>query len=203
SLLLLQEERATGSSDERKIIAAGLSSCRRMMELLDLYLEVSRLDAKEVAVSVEDVELEPLVRSVAEAQAPLASSRKISVSLAVPSGLSARADAALLRRVVENLLNNAIKFSPVSGSARIEAAASGAAVSLSFRDSGRGVPKEDLPSLFERYRGAEAQLGETRCGASLGLAFCRQALELMGGSIAARSRPGRGGEFVVSLPRSE
>jgi signal transduction histidine kinase len=118
----------------------------------------------------------------------------------VPPGLRVKADVGLLTRVLQNLLHNAYKFSPDGGVVRVSATAvEPGRAALSVRNEGTPITPEELPALFRRFTlGAAGRGGR---GTGLGLAFCREALKLMGGEIAVSSGGQAGTVFTVLLPR--
>jgi signal transduction histidine kinase len=112
-------------------------------------------------------------------------------------------DEARMHRVLANLLTNAVKYSPGGGMVRVTLNTTdgpdGSCAVVAVRDEGVGIPRDDLPHIFDRYhRGANA-VGRF-AGAGLGLASARELVELHGGSIAVESEEGKGSTFVVRLP---
>lgn len=190
--------------DLKEMVDIGARSCTRMMEMIDLYLDVARFDAGLMPIRLSVVELAPLLRRCVDEQGPLVRQKRIEVSLEIPSGLRAQADPELLCRAVHNVLNNALKFAPPEGRVAVAAEpASPTSVRLTIRDSGPGVPFEEIPKLFDRYQQAQTRRRGKGGGTGLGLAFCRQALEAMGGAISADSPPppGWGASFTLLLSR--
>ncbi len=198
-LMELHPEGAAASDDSAKLVDVSYRSCRRMVELLDLYLDVARFDADAMPAHLEDVELSGVVAEQAEEQAALARERRVTVVQAVPEGTVARADRQLLKRVVENLLNNAIKYNVSGGRVELGASSRDGEAVLSCRDTGRGIEAQDLPFIFDRFYQAEARRAGRIQGNGLGLTFCKEAAALMGGSISVESRPGEGTTFEVVL----
>ncbi len=186
-----------------EILRVGLDNCRRMAELLDLYLDVGDLESSSMPVSLQAVDADRAAAGALERQKALAERLGVELSRRRTSGLRALADPALLARVFQNLLDNALKFTPAGGRVELDACAAGPdAVEWSVVDTGCGIPAEELPRLFERESVTRArQAGKIR-GNGLGLDFCRRALEAMGGSIRAESELGRGSAFRVTLPRA-
>ncbi len=182
-------------------LAIAVRNCRRVTGLLDVYLDLARLDAGRMKVRPGDVDLAACARGVVEELSYLARERSLSVELDVAAGLFARADEELLARVLQNLLQNAYKFSPEGGVVRVSARPEepGRAV-LTVRNDGPRITEEELPSLFRRFsRGAAGEKGR---GSGLGLAFCREALLAMGGDVAVNSSESTGTVFTVVLPRA-
>jgi signal transduction histidine kinase len=107
-----------------------------------------------------------------------------------------------LTEAVVNLGNNAVKYSHMGSKVWIKAAEENGQVVISISDTGVGIPEEDLPLIFEdcyRAKSGQAVAG----GAGLGLGICRRIIETHGGSISARSEPGKGSTFVIRLPASK
>jgi signal transduction histidine kinase len=107
-------------------------------------------------------------------------------------------DGPRLRRVLDNLLSNAIKYSPAGGEVVVTLAADGDSAVLRVRDQGLGIPAEDLPHIFERFR--RARNAAEIVGTGLGLSGARQLVEQHGGTIQVESQEGAGSTFTVRLP---
>ncbi len=197
ALRLLEE---VHSSEDPDLVGLALRNCRRMMELLDLYLDVAQLDAAMMPVKLEDVELAGVAGDAVDEQRAAASAAGVLLELDVASALAARADRVLLGRVVGNLLNNAIKYNVKGGRVTVSAAKDDQGVALTVKDTGRGIAEVDLPHIFDRFYQAEARRAGRIKGNGLGLTFCKEALGLMSGEIGVASRIGEGSEFIVRLP---
>jgi two-component system sensor histidine kinase BaeS len=189
------------SHAEKDLIAIGLRSTRRMLELLNDHLDVAKLDAGMMPVEPEAVDLGALLAECVQDQASTAAQKEIAVSASAAPGLRALADPILARRVVQNLLNNALKFTPEGGRVSLSAVADGRRVTIRVEDSGPGIAAEDLPRIFDRYYQARARRAGRIRGVGLGLTFCREAMKAMGGEIAVESSPGKGTSFSLRLPR--
>ena len=112
----------------------------------------------------------------------------------------ARGNPVLLRRLVGNLIENAILYMPAGGSVAVRTACDGADCVLTVQDTGRGMTPEELAHVFERFYRAEGAGEAGAKGSGLGLSICRRIAELHGGSIAVESRPGKGSTFTARLP---
>ncbi|MFI5348355.1 MAG: ATP-binding protein [Elusimicrobiota bacterium] len=185
---------------DAEMIEIGMRNCLRMTELLDLYLDVSRFEAGQMRVEIKEIDCSEIARRCAEEQSPFARQRRIALVVDVPAGLRVLGDEELLPRVVQNLLNNAIKFTPESGRVEISAEEDSKEVRLSVSDTGPGIAAEDVPRLFDRYHQAKEWRGSKIKGSGLGLAFCRMALTAMRGGIQLESKPGEGSRFIIHLP---
>lgn len=203
-LRLIEETHKDADPQEAELLNVSLRSCRRVLHLLDDYLDVARLEAGLMPVRTEAIELDALARRCVEEQLGSARERSVTVDTGGEEGVVAAGDPDLLARVAHNLLANAIKFSPRGGRVAIETARAGAALAeLRVGDQGPGIGPEDQARLFERFfQGASGRAALTK-GTGLGLAFCFQALRAMRGAISVSSKPGGGSTFVARLPASD
>ena len=110
------------------------------------------------------------------------------------------ADPDRVHQIVKNLLANAIKYSPEGGPIEVETGVEGKYVTISITDHGIGVPPDELPHIFERFRRVEREEMSGITGSGLGLAIVKHLVELHSGKITVRSVPGEGSTFTVSLP---
>ncbi len=175
---------------------------RRLQQIVgDLFL-LARADAGERPRAVEELYLADLVAAVAHAVRTLAARKQITVTEHVDGDLPFRGDEGLLRRLLLNLVDNAIKFTPEGGRVDVTAAQRGAEYVIEVADTGPGVRPEDRARVFERFfraPPAEAAVA-TGSGAGLGLAIARWIAEAHGGGLSlARSGDG-GSSFAVTLP---
>jgi signal transduction histidine kinase len=188
---------ATQQQTEVQRIARG--STEHMLGLVNAILDVSRLESGQMPVSREPLRLRALAAEVMSLQQPLARDKHLVLENCVPDDLpEVPADAGLIRRVLENLVGNAIKFTPEHGCVRLSAAADEGEdqVVVTVRDSGPGLPPELRGSLFQKFVTGR-QGGH---GTGLGLAFCKLAVEAHGGRIWVESEPGAGAVFGFTLP---
>ena len=188
---------AAGSGE---LIGAAERSCRKMLELITLYLDVARLDAGVAETKPAPIRLADALRAEIAEQDARAREKNLEVSLTAPDEIVVEADADLLSRVVQNVLDNAVKFSPWGGRVEVSARVDGEQAALSIKDGGPGIAAEELPLLFDRYHQARARRAGKIQGTGLGLTFCREALKVMRGSIGVDSKLSEGAEFTVRLP---
>lgn len=194
--------RAHLAKEEDLLLVSSVRACARLLELLNLYLDIAKLDAGLMKTRESVVALAPLVKSCVEEQSAVARERRIKVVVDVPGEPAARADEGLLFRVAQNLLANALKFAPDGGHVWLAGRRREGWVELEVKDDGPGIAPEDRRFLFDRFFQAEARRGGKIQGTGLGLTFCREALRAMRGSIEVESAPGRGTAFLVRLPAS-
>ncbi len=164
----------------------------RLLQLVQQILERGRHRA--VTREIEPVDLAAIARALAD---DAVGERGIRVRAVGDAAVTAEVDASALRQVLENLVANAIAHSPEGAEVEIDVRLAGAAdqVRIEVLDRGPGIPEDELPLVFERYR----KSGESR-GLGLGLAICREIVEQHGGSIWAAAREGGGTRFVFTLP---
>lgn len=168
----------------------------RLRTLVENLLELARGDAERLAER-EPIDVSGLLRDVCASLEVLADDKGLTLTCELEDGLVAEGDGDALVRLFVNVLDNAIKYTDTGGVDVAGFAADGA-VAVTVRDSGRGVPAEQLPHLFERfYRGDASRSAE---GSGLGLAIARLIAEAHGGTIAISSGEGRGTTCEVCLP---
>ena len=189
---------APGLADQdRKLLDAADRNVRRQLTLIEGILELARLEEGALPVLRKEVPLAPLVEEVLGRSMPAAGARRLELLSEVPEDLPpVRVDPALVARVLENLVGNALKFSgPGAGPVRVAARRDGVMVEVHVQDSGPGVEEEIRPRVFEKFA-VGSQAGR---GSGLGLPFCRLAVEAHGGRIWLE-HPGPGAVFAFSLP---
>ena len=177
-------------------------SCLRISELLRTYLTLASLDAGAHSLSAEPLDLSSLAERAADEFRLSGEEAGVEIDVEVERGLLARADADLLPRVLQNLLGNAVKHSSSGGRVLVTAEPLGDGfVRLSVSDSGPGIPVADRRRIFERYCRIKDEAGEHLRGFGLGLTFCKQAVEAMGGAISVAAADSGGAVFRVDLVR--
>ena len=201
--VLQQKERTAEQYDE--FVGGVQDQLRQLVRLVDSLLTLARADAGFPLAQTQPVSMNEIVMEAVERCEPLARHREIRLVpiLAPPTDDGVEAvvsgDPALLRAVVDNLIRNAVRYSPIEEAVEIELCVDGQAVLVAVRDKGPGIPPEELDRVFDRFfhipRGDEAVPG-----AGLGLAIARGVATLHHGSIAASNRLEGGCEFVLRLP---
>ena len=181
-----------------------LSSGLRLAKLVDGILEMSRLDAADSALEREPVDIGCALRDCVGAHQQTARQRRISVAVEVtPNGGSAQLDPKALRRMLDVLLDNAIKFNVDGGTVLLKAQRVTDAIEVAVTDSGIGIAPEHLGKLFKPMVQLDGSLSRQHGGIGIGLALARRLAELHGGSIEVQSEPGKGSTFTLRLPVGE
>lgn len=180
--------------------------CERAGRLVERLLELARLDLRQEsrgrdrAPQPEPVDLSALAGGVVHALQPLARERGVALELTAPAALFIQADPHLVETALGNLVENALKYTPAGGQARVEVAAGPGAVRVAVSDTGPGIPADHLPHIFERFYRVDRARSRATGGAGLGLSIAAQAAALLGGRIDVESEPGRGSRFTLVIP---
>ena len=186
-------------TDARAVFDKVLASSAYLLDLVEEFLDLSKLEAGAMHVKPERVALTPFLRELAESFA-LIINKPVAFLSDVPEDLPVvSAEAAKLRVVIHNLLSNAAKF---TREGRIELAAASlpdGRTAIRVIDTGPGIPPDQHEAIFEIFHQLRPHDGETK-GIGLGLALARRFTRMMGGDIAVESAPGTGSTFTVLLP---
>ncbi len=198
--ILKDDDAAPG--DLRPDLEVMAGEVERLQGLIDDLFTLARAEVNGLALDVRPIDVGPLVRERVEAMTPLAwQSDRVEVVAEVPPDLPpALADPDRLEQALINLLRNGVRHTPPGGIVAVVVAAEPEHVRIEVRDTGAGIPPEDLPHIWERfYRGAEARAKDNR-GAGLGLPLVKELTEAMGGSVEVESAVGEGCCFTLRFP---
>ncbi|HET8675750.1 MAG TPA: ATP-binding protein [Blastocatellia bacterium] len=195
----LRRERAT--DEYRRVLASSLEEIARLTKLTDDLLTLARSDAGEAMLELEPVSLDRLASEAYNFIQPLADSARVALDfVASASPVIVEGDQKRLKQLFVNLLDNAIKYTPAGGSAHLALDREGENAIIEVSDTGRGIPAEALPHVFERfYRQSDPGDGRVN-GFGLGLAISKWIVEAHGGTIEVSSLQGSGSRFRVRLP---
>lgn len=187
------------ASERTRYLARAHQQSQRLEALVQSLLDLSRIEATESRSNFSPVDLTQLVREVGEQFASRAEQSDRSFTMNLPEeAVSVLGNEVQLRQVVINLLENTLKFTPGNGSISVALERVGNEVVLTIRDTGIGIPSEDLPHLFERFhRGRNAS---EYAGNGLGLAIVKAIVSGHGGHVSIQSQAGQGAQVIVTLP---
>jgi two-component system sensor histidine kinase KdpD len=171
-----------------------------MTRLVNNVLDMARFEGGAVRLDRQWYPLEELVGGVLSRLKPRLADHPVEVALA-PNLPWVQADAVLIEQVLENLLENAVKYTPVGSPITLSAAVRPGEVEISVADRGPGLAPEDAKRVFEKFYRVRPE--ESQSGAGLGLTICRAIVEAHGGRIWAERNPGGGAVFRFTLPQSE
>ena len=169
----------------------------RLLRLVENLLTASNLENHELSVSIGRVLFEDLVREVVEGLSNEASRIHVSVPDDLPVLYT---DRQLLSRVLQNLVDNALKYSPEEAPCELEAKAEGEDLVFWVQDYGVGISPQELPKIFDRFYQVDSSSTRSFRGAGLGLSLVQDLLDHLGGQIEVVSRPGEGSRFTVRIP---
>ncbi len=172
----------------------------RLVRLSKNLLFLARLEQGQRRPHLEEQDFSALLGAIAEQMQPLAQAKHISLVEQISPGLTLQGDVDYLIRLMMNLLDNAIKYTPAGGQITLQANRHGRDVFIKVSDTGPGVPAEHIPALFDRFYRVAADRSRDSGGAGLGLAIAAEIVRAHQGRLEVHNRPGGGAQFVVSLP---
>jgi len=184
---------------QRAYVEAVRRSGTTLLRLVNDALDITRIEARRLVLESECVPLRTVTGEVVALAEARAGEKRIALSVAVDAGvpLSIRGDTIRLRQILQNLVNNAVKFTE-RGRVSLHVARDGDELVMTVSDTGPGMSAELCERVFSRFeQGGSPQRAE---GTGLGLAICHELCLLMGGGIGVRSTPGQGSDFIVRLP---
>lgn len=183
---------------QAEYLQAACDSSEKLVDLVNNMLDLSRFEAGKMGLELVPGTLHETVREAFQELRPAAQKARLQLHIGPVPNRPVLHDRATVQRVFANLLSNAIKFTPEGGRVDIEFEEVGQDLVVSVRDTGKGVPPDQLHRLFDEF----TQVGreDARRGSGLGLSICRKIVESHGGRIWAESEPGRGSRFCFTLP---
>jgi heavy metal sensor kinase len=190
----------TDVSEYESMAASTIEECDHLLEMINTMLMISKTESGVDKVSPKEVDITAIVRRACELFSPTAEDKQINLNCSVQDGILLMGDSPMIQRMLSNLLDNAIKYTPSGGKVSISASQSPAQVVVAVKDTGIGISSRDLPHIFERFYRCDQS--RSQAGIGLGLSLSRAIARAHGGDIAAESMPNQGSTFTVSLPKS-
>jgi heavy metal sensor kinase len=200
----LRRERS--NEEYKRALTSNLEEIMRLSRLVEDLLTLARGDTGRVELRCEPVDLNDLCRRMAEYITPLADQRDQTLIYEPPLGaetapVTISADMLRIKQLLLNLLDNAIKYTERRGKITLGLKTEEKVAIITVTDTGRGIPPEDLPHIFERFFRRSAKTADrTAAGFGLGLSIVKWIVDSHGGRIEAKSEVGKGTEFIVRLP---
>jgi signal transduction histidine kinase len=203
---MLTELIATGASKDgvTSQVEHIRDAAKRLTAMVDHLISDAMADAFDITIRREAVDIAALVNEVTEANQPLAHNKQQIITVSGPPNRMTMCDADRIREAIDNLVSNAIKYSPLGGRISVEVTSDGGNAAISVTDQGAGLSPEDLGRLFGRFQrlSAKPTAGESSTG--LGLSIVKRIIDMHGGDVTARSDgPGLGSTFTITLPAAE
>lgn len=188
------------TQDQRQQVDTIIATTFDLTELVNLLLEVSRFELGRIKVNRQTVDLGAFLKEIVDATAIQAKEKGVRFTATIPRSLPPRGlDNRLTRMTLDNLLGNAVKYTPAGGSVAFTVALRGGTLACEVRDTGCGIPKEDQKQLFTKLFRA-SNVRDTVEGNGFGLYIAKGAVERQGGTISFASEPNRGTTFLVEIP---
>jgi signal transduction histidine kinase len=185
---------------QRGVLDRVQANGKHLLGLINDVLDLSKIEAGQLKLGLEDYAMPGVVQSVVAATESLASGKGLKLVAHVAEGLPAgRGDERRLAQVLLNLVGNAIKFTE-QGSVEIRAARDGENFALAVADTGLGISAEDQVRIFEEFQQVDNTSTRKKGGTGLGLAISKRIVEMHGGRLSVESEPGKGSVFRVDLP---
>ena len=200
---VLQDDEHPLAHELRDYLSSMHRNATRLLRLINNLLDLSKLEAGKVYLRYESVELSSFVASMFPPFNALARSKKLRLALEGAEVEPVQVDAEKLDTVLQNLLANALKFTPAGGSVTARVSEDATHVIVAVSDTGIGIAQKDLPIIFDRFAQADGTATRRFGGTGIGLALVKELVEVHGGTVAARSEPGVGSTFEVRLPKGE
>ncbi len=198
---LFLKDKSLSADDRKHHLKIAIQHCERLSNLVNELFELAKLDSSEIQVRYEPFNISELAHDVVQKFDLAAKEKQLSIQIDLDPGLPfVNADIAMIERVIENLLENAVRHTPAGGSIRLTFSPQNTDIAVGVSDTGCGIPGEDLPFIFDRFYRREKPGAGNLGYSGLGLAIARRILELHEKSIRVESTPGSGTTFTFLLP---
>ena len=185
---------------EPQVFASQLEEIDRLKRLIDQILTLARAESGQIALAMAPVDIGDLASSLVEELQPIADAREIALEYGQHDRVIVNGDAGWLQRLLINLLDNALKFTPAGGRVDLGIARAGASARITVSDNGVGMSPEDARRAFDRFFRADPARSSTTEGAGLGLSLAQWIVHSHHGTISVASSRGSGSAFTVTLP---
>ena len=205
---VLVEALADGIIDDPDTSRRYLQQARKQIDhlslLIDDLFQVSQLDAGGIPLNLEPASLSDLISDTLENFSGLASQQGVVLTGSAAPGIDPlQMDVQRIGRVLNNLVSNALRYTPTGGTVSVQAKVVAETVRVTVQDSGEGIAPNDLPHVFDRFYRGEKSRNQATGGSGLGLAIAKGIVEAHGGQIDVESNPGRGARFHFCLPKKD
>jgi PAS domain S-box-containing protein len=195
---------APGSLDaerQAEFLARIAASGDYMLRLVNNLLDLRRMESGVEQLQPSTIHVDRILQLVVAMARPRATEKQVELTLDVEPGLRpVLTDELLVRRIIDNLISNAIKYTPAGGSVKVEAGQRGDTIQVAISDTGIGLSEEEQAMLFQRFFRSSRPEARQERGTGLGLALVQESIRRLGGHIAVSSRMGEGSTFTVSIP---
>ena len=185
----------------RELLADCVEESDRVLVMLNTLMDISEAESGTMQLRREPVGLAEVVARALDLYREVAEAKGVTLTASAPADVVVTADRTRLEQVAANLIDNAVKYTPPGGRVDVDVRREGAAAVLRVRDTGPGIPADELPRIFDRLFRGDTSRAER--GLGLGLSLVKAIVEAHGGTVEVASEPGRGSAFTVRLPQSD
>jgi signal transduction histidine kinase len=189
-----------GSHDYEVMAGNIIEECDRLLSMINMMLDISEAEAGISRLNKSEFNPSIMVEEACELFQTMADDKAIRIDCDINSSSNIYADEQKLQRVIANLLDNAVKYSPAGNSINVSVYEDDQGVNISIKDNGTGISQNDLPHIFKRFYRCDSS--RSRPGVGLGLSWAQAVIQAHGGSILACSTPDEGSTFVVTVPKN-
>lgn len=185
--------------DYKDMAASTIEECDTLIGMINTMLDITEAEAGVNGIKAEEFELVTLVREACELFRPITEEKKINLKTDLPESLTFKSDRKKMQRIVTNLLENAIKYTPEDGTVAVSALAQNGEIRIEFEDTGIGISESDLPHIFERFYRCDRSRSQS--GVGLGLSLVKAYTESINGTIHVESTLNEGSIFALRFVR--
>jgi signal transduction histidine kinase len=180
------------------------SAADRLTQMVESLITDAMADALNITIRREPIDLASLIKDIAEANQPLADKKEQRIEVTAPTGQPIACDGDRIREAIDNLISNAIKYSPIGGQIELRLDQRADAARISVKDEGPGMSAKDIARLYGRFQRLSAKPTGGESSVGLGLSIVKRIVDLHGGAIGAESAgPGLGTTFTLTLPAKD
>ena len=181
--------------DYKEMAASTIEECDTLIGMINTMLDITEAEAGVNGVETEEFELAALIREACELFRPVAEEKKVILKTDLPESLTFKSNRKKMQRIVTNLLENAIKYTPENGTVAVSAAAQNGEIRIDFKDTGMGISESDLPHIFERFYRCDRS--RSQGGVGLGLSLVKAYTESINSAIHVESSLNQGSLFAL------
>jgi len=187
--------------DFRSMAGNTIEECDRLLSMVNAMLDISEAEAGASKMDFEEVDLSQVARQACDIFLPIAEEKEMSLAFCAPPSCSIRGDLKKIQRLISNLLDNALKYTPHGGTVAIDICAHEEERTITVKDNGIGIDENDLPYIFQRFFRCDQSRSQE--GSGLGLSLAQAIVTAHNGHMNVFSSPGSGSRFVVTLPTTQ
>ena len=191
---------ASSSEHYRRVLASQLEEFEKLTRMINQLLTLARAESGDVEIADESVDLSVMTPALAEQLQPVAAAKDVSLTWNCEPNVKVIGDASWIERIILNVVDNAIKFTPSGGHVEVRVSDGTENAVLEVRDDGIGIPPEALPHIFERFYRADPARSDRADGAGLGLSLVKWAVDQHHGSIRVESGLVKGTRVAIQIP---